>query len=101
MRSETEIKNLILNFAKQDDRIRAVLLNGSRANPNIKTDALQDFDIVFVADNLESFTIDHSWINIFGEKIISQLPDEMAFGDKNFLKKQASLIGCYLKIQTG
>jgi len=35
MRSETEIKNLILEFAQQDNRIRAVLLNGSRANPNI------------------------------------------------------------------
>ena len=29
MRSETEIKNLILDFAKRDDRVRAVLLNGS------------------------------------------------------------------------
>ena len=74
MRSETEIKNLILDFAKSDNRIRAVLLNGSRANPNIKPDRLQDFDIVFIVENLESFTIDHSWTNIFGEKIIFQLP---------------------------
>lgn len=88
MRSETEIKNLILDFAKQDDRIRAVLLNGSRANPNIKPDQLQDFDIVFIVDNVESFTIDHSWTNIFGEKIIFQLPDEMAFGvDHSYQKK--------------
>ncbi|MGN6196683.1 MAG: aminoglycoside 6-adenylyltransferase [Ginsengibacter sp.] len=29
MRSETEMKNLILDFAKRDDRVRAVLLNGS------------------------------------------------------------------------
>jgi aminoglycoside 6-adenylyltransferase len=77
MRSETEIKNLILDFAKQDNRIRAVLLNGSRANQNIEPDRFQDFDIVFIVDNLESFTTDHSWINIFGEKIIFQLPDEM------------------------
>jgi aminoglycoside 6-adenylyltransferase len=83
MRSEIEIKNLILDFATQDDRIRAVLLNGSRANPNIKPDLLQDFDIVFVVDRLESFTIDHSWTNIFGEKVIFQLPDEMTFGNKD------------------
>jgi aminoglycoside 6-adenylyltransferase len=90
MRSETEIKNLILGFAKQDDRIRAVLLNGSRANPNIKPDQLQDFDIVFIVDNVESFTIDHSWTNIFGEKIIFQLPDEMTFGVEDGYQKKVS-----------
>ena len=33
MRSEQEMLDLILNFAKNDENIRAVLLNGSRANP--------------------------------------------------------------------
>ena len=60
MRNEAEIKNLILDFAKQDDRIRAVLLNGSRANSNINPDQFQDFDIVFIVDKLGSFTTDHS-----------------------------------------
>ena len=75
MRTEAEIKNLIIDYAKQDNRIRAVLLNGSRVNSNINPDRLQDFDIVFIVDNLESFTTDHSWANIFGEKIIFQLPE--------------------------
>ena len=90
MRSETEIKNLLLDFANQDDRIRAVLLNGSRANPNIKPDRFQDFDIVFIVDDLESFTADHSWTNIFGEKIIFQLPDEMTFGIEDSSQKKTS-----------
>jgi aminoglycoside 6-adenylyltransferase len=90
MRSETEIKNLILDFAKQDNRIRAVLLNGSRANPNIKPDQLQDFDIVFIVYNLESFTADHSWTNVFGEQIIFQLPGEMTFGEKNIHQEKTS-----------
>ncbi|WP_018614824.1 aminoglycoside 6-adenylyltransferase [Segetibacter koreensis] len=90
MRSETEIKNLILEFSKQDERIRAVLLNGSRANQNIKPDKLQDFDIVFVVDNLESFTINHSWTNIFGERILFQLPDEMTFGNKDRYEENIS-----------
>jgi aminoglycoside 6-adenylyltransferase len=88
MRSEAEIKNLILHFATQDNRIRAVLLNGSRANSNIKPDRFQDFDIVFVVENLESFTTDHSWTNVFGEKIIFQLPDEMTFEDENTCRKK-------------
>lgn len=80
MRSETEIKNLITDFAQNDDRVRAVILNGSRANPKIIPDTLQDFDIVLIVDNLKSFTNDLRWTNIFGDKIISQLPDDMTFG---------------------
>ena len=52
MRTETEIKDLILDFARQNNRVRAVLLNGSRANPKAKPDKLRDFDIVFIVDDL-------------------------------------------------
>ncbi len=34
MRSEQEMFELIINTARNDDRIRAVIMNGSRANPN-------------------------------------------------------------------
>ena len=80
MRSETEIKNLILDLASKDERIRIVLLNGSRANPKIKSDNFQDYDIVFIVNDFESFISDHKWTNVFGEKMIWQLPEEMTFG---------------------
>jgi len=90
MRTGTDIKKLILDFARQDERVRAVLLNGSRANPKIKPDRFQDFDIVFIVDRLDTFIIDHSWIDIFGKKIISQLPDEMIFGVESTHQKDIS-----------
>ena len=34
MRTETEMYDLLLSIANNDERIRAVYLNGSRANPN-------------------------------------------------------------------
>lgn len=77
MRSEIEIKNLLLDFARNDKRIRAVLLNGSRANPKVAPDIFQDFDVTFIVDDLQSFIAEPLWIDAFGEKIISQLPDEM------------------------
>jgi aminoglycoside 6-adenylyltransferase len=43
-----------------------------------------------LVDDLESFTIDNSWTNMFGEQIISQLPDEMTFGDENCNKEKIS-----------
>jgi aminoglycoside 6-adenylyltransferase len=83
MRSKSDIKNLIIEFALKDGRIRAVLLNGSRANPNIKPDKFQDFDIVYMVRNFESFISDHNWTNVFGEKLIWQLPNEMSLGEND------------------
>lgn len=82
MRSAAEIKQLILGTATADERIRAVLLNGSRVNIDIPPDPYQDFDIVFIVDDLKSFISNHQWTNIFGEKIIQQLPQEMSFGNE-------------------
>lgn len=77
MRSEREMFNLILDTATKDNRIRAVYMNGSRANPNAKRDIFQDFDIVYVVTETESFIKDKGWIKIFGEPIIFQFPDEL------------------------
>lgn len=83
MRSEEEVITLILNIANADDRIRAVLLNGSRANPKAVRDIFQDFDIVYIVKKIDTFLQDHSWIDVFGERIILQLPEEMIIGDKD------------------
>ena len=52
MRSEKEMYDLILGYANADENIRAVILNGSRANPNRKPDPFNDFDIVYLVRNL-------------------------------------------------
>lgn len=77
MRSEQEILELILNTAKNDDRIRAVIMNGSRANPNAPQDRFQDFDILYLVTEIEPFTTDSTWIYRFGELMILQMPEAM------------------------
>ena len=79
MRSEQAMVELILQTAQADPRIRAVMLNGSRANPNAPRDIFQDFDIVYLVGELESFKADPSWIDRFGERMVLQQPDD--FGD--------------------
>lgn len=83
MRGSEEIKRLIIDVARSDDRIRAVLLNGSRANNKIPPDKYQDFDIVYVVDDIEGFVSDKGWADVFGRKLIWQLPDEMVVGQKD------------------
>ncbi len=79
--NDRNIKNKILFFAKRDDRVRAVLLNGSRANPRIKPDQYQDFDLLFIVTDIESFIADKDWTSFIGKVLIQQLPDQMLLGN--------------------
>ncbi|WP_025679672.1 aminoglycoside 6-adenylyltransferase [Paenibacillus polymyxa] len=78
MRSEQEMLHTILQFAQEDERVRAVIMNGSRANPHAPRDIFQDYDIVFLVSSMDSFIQERGWIHHFGELIIMQTPDEHA-----------------------
>ncbi len=88
MRTEKEMLDLIINTAKEDERIRAVIMNGSRVNPHVKRDCFQDYDIMYVVKDIQSFTSNHNWIHRFGEIMIVQMPEEMSLvppdGDGKF-----------------
>ncbi|MBE9913525.1 aminoglycoside 6-adenylyltransferase [Paenibacillus donghaensis] len=77
MRTYQEMMDLILNIAKQDERIRAVIMNGSRTNPNAPKDPFQDYDIVYLVTEIDSFLHDPQWVDAFGERIIMQTPEDM------------------------
>ncbi len=78
MRSDKEMLDLILNVARQDERVRAVIMNGSRVNPKAPKDFFQDYDVVYLVTEKESFLADPGWIKVFGELMILQLPDDMS-----------------------
>ncbi len=77
MRTEQEMLNLILTTAKEDPRIRAVILSGSRTNPDAPKDFFQDFDIVYVVTDVEPYLRNLENIKRFGDLMILQLPDDM------------------------
>ena len=77
MRTEQEIFSLILEVAKKDDRIRAVLLNGSRANPCARKDIFQDYDIIYAVRETRPFYEQKNWVDIFGERLYMQCPEEV------------------------
>lgn len=76
MRSEKEMFALILDTAREDERIRAVYLNGSRTNPNVPKDIFQDYDIGYVVTDITPFIQQKEWIDRFGERLFMQYPDE-------------------------
>lgn len=74
MRPEQEIMALIMKKAIEDERIRGVSMDGSRANRNAVHDIYSDFDIVYYVTDVREFTKDKSWIQYFGEILIVQCP---------------------------
>lgn len=76
MRTEQEMFDLIINIAKQDKRIYAVYMNGSRTNQNAIKDIFQDYDIVYVVEETKSFRENKSWIDVFGERLYMQYPED-------------------------
>ncbi len=81
MRTEQDMMDLILGVAKADERVRAVLMNGSRANTNAPKDIYQDFDVAYMVTDIEPFTKDHSWIDVFGKRLMLQMPETMRYPD--------------------
>ena len=77
MRTEREMFDLILNFAKKDENIRAVVLNGSRANPNAPRDLFQDYDIACLVNDMTPYIRNKNIPPLFGEIMILQEPEEM------------------------
>ena len=75
MRSTNEMMELLLTVAREDDRVRAVGMNGSRTNPMVPKDVFQDYDIVYVVTDMQTFLDDPSWIEVFGERIVMQTPE--------------------------
>ena len=78
MRTETEMLDVILQTAKTL-QVKAVAMSGSRACPKAPKDEFQDYDVVYIVEDLDNLTSDLSWLNQFGKRIIEQ---EVGLGNR-------------------
>ena len=71
MRTDQEMLDQILQTAKKL-QVDAVALSGSRAEGQAPKDEFQDYDVVYIVDDLDNLTNDLSWLDQFGKRIIEQ-----------------------------
>ena len=71
MRTEIEMLDVILKTA-ETLQVESVAMSGSRTNPKTPKDEFQDYDAVYVVDDLDNLTSDLSWLDQFGKRIIEQ-----------------------------
>lgn len=76
LRTEQEMFDLIINTAKEDDRILAVMLNGSRSDPHAPKDIYQDYDIVYFVTDVAPYWDNRAWLEEkFGKIAVMQTPE--------------------------
>ena len=71
MRTEPEILDLIFQTAKTL-QVEAVAMSGSRTDTKASKDEFQDYDVVYVVENLDELISDLYWIDQFGKRILEQ-----------------------------
>ena len=71
MRTDTEMMELIVQIA-ESLKVEAVALSGSRTNSESFKDEFQDYDVVYIVENLECLISDLSWLDRFGNRLIEQ-----------------------------
>ena len=71
MRTETEMLDVILQTA-EIIQVEAVAMSGSRTDTKAPKDEFQDYDVVYVVDDLDNLTRDLSWLDRFGNRLIEQ-----------------------------
>jgi aminoglycoside 6-adenylyltransferase len=85
MRTEQQVIDQVLSFARGHDMVRAVVMNGSRVNPNAPKDIFCDYDICYYVTDPRHFLGDQAWIETFGELIILQQNDDFYHGVEGYI----------------
>ena len=67
MRTETEMFDVILQTAKVL-QVDAVAMSGSRTDTKASKDEFQDYDVVYVVDDIDNLTSDLSWLDQFSTR---------------------------------
>ena len=71
MKTESKMLGLIFQTAKVL-QIEAVAMSGSRTDPKAPKDEFQDYDVVYVVDDLDILTSNLAWLDQFGTRMIEQ-----------------------------
>ena len=70
-RSQEQMLDVILQVAKTL-QVEAVAMSGSRTDTKAPKDEFQDYDVVYIVEDLDDLTNDLFWLERFGKRMIEQ-----------------------------
>jgi aminoglycoside 6-adenylyltransferase len=71
MHQAPEVARQLMQWAKRQDSVRAMLLTSTRANPHASVDLLSDYDVILVVRDIRPFFEDRTWLQDFGQVLVS------------------------------
>lgn len=77
MHQNEQLMDIVKDIAAQSPYIYVVAMNGSRVNTNVGADAWQDYDVVYIVEDVSIFVKDRSWLDFFPKRLIMQVPTDM------------------------
>jgi len=83
--SENEVIRRLMQWAKEQVSVRAMLLTSSRANPNAPVDIFSDYDVLLVVTDIRPFHKDLTWLEDFGKVlVVYRNPIGLQYGVERF-----------------
>lgn len=70
-RPPRDVIAMLTAWAAARDAIRALLITSTRAVPNAPVDALSDYDVILIVQDIQLFVTDRTWLNDFGEVLVA------------------------------
>lgn len=86
MQARDKKLNEIIDWSKENNDIRVVLLTSSLVNPLAPVDDFSDIDIELVFEDNSPYVLDNNWINKFGIPVALFEEDETSFGGSHAMK---------------
>jgi aminoglycoside 6-adenylyltransferase len=68
--SMRDVIPMLIQWAMVRSPIRAVLLTSTRAIPDAPIDALSDYDVILIAQDIQPFVADRTWLHDFGDVLV-------------------------------
>ena len=91
MRDRRKVLDEIIAFAKENENIRGIVLQGSLVNPAAPIDYFSDLDPMFVVTDVNAMAKDDSWVYKFGN-LISHCYNTIELDEKKKLKQEMMLV---------
>ena len=83
------ILDQLVEWASQQDLIRAAILTSSRAIPHAALDLFSDYDVILVSRSIEPYYADRAWLDAFG-RVLALYRDPLI--DEAGLKRSAYVV---------
>ena len=80
----------LIQWAKQREAVRAMLLTSTRAVPNASVDLFSDYDVILIVEAIHQFYDDRRWLEDFGEVLVVYW-DPIYYDSEHGIEKTANV----------